>query len=158
MEYPVDIAGFEDRQIVVKGGGFFSGPKLLVDGQPAPKGPKRGQLLLRRNDGTEVIAQLRSTNFIDPIPQIIVDGQTIRIAEPLEWYQWLWAGIPVALVFVGGLLGGLCGGIATVINGRVFRSEMNSLAKYVLTGVVSVVAVIAYFVAAILFNLISQGI
>ncbi len=154
MEYPVNLPGFEGRQLMVKTAGFFSGPALMIDGQPAPKGAKPGQVVLRRSDGTEVTAQLRTVNFVDPLPQLLIDNKPVVLAEPLKWYQWLWAGWPFALVFIGGLLGGLAGGIATMINGRIFRQELNAFAKYLLTGVISVAAVIAYFIAAIAFNLL----
>src|SRR5947209_16785489 len=85
-EYVLTLPGFEGRHIVVQTPGFFSSAKLLIDGQPAPPGPKRGQLLLRRNDGTDALAQLKIRNFIDPVPNVIVDGQLHNVAEPLKWY------------------------------------------------------------------------
>ncbi len=155
MPYPVNIPGFETRQIAVESG-FFSGPKLLIDGQPAPKAAKARDYVLRRSDGSEVKVQLRGI-WVDPIPQIMVDGKPIQVTEPLQWYQWVWAGRPLALIFVGGLLGGLMGGLAITINGRLFRSELNGLAKYLLTGLVSVGALVGYFILAILFNLLIRG-
>ena len=157
MEYPLTLPGFEGRRLVVQTGGLFSGSKLMIDGRPAPKGPKRRQLLLRRDDGAEVIAQLRTTNFVDPVPQVVIDGQTIALAEPLKWYHWLWAGLPLSLVFIGGLLGGISGGLATYVNGRIFRSDLSGFAKYAVAGFFSVSAVIAYFVLGILFTLASGG-
>ena len=157
MEYPLTLPGFEGRRLVVQTGGLFSGPKLMIDGKPAPKGPKRRQLVLRRDDGAEIIAQLRQSNFVDPVPQVIIDGQTITLADPLKWYHWLWAGLPFALVFVGGLLGALAGGLATYVNGRIFRSDLNGFAKYVVTGFFSVSAVIGYFVLAIIVRLAIGG-
>jgi hypothetical protein len=65
--------------------GFFSGPRLLVDGEPAPKGPKRGQMLLRRDDGSQVIATWKP-RFLD-LTQLVVDGQALNIIEPLKWYE-----------------------------------------------------------------------
>lgn len=152
MQYPFTVPGFENRQLCVETGGFWSGAKLLIDGEPAPKGPKRGQFSLRRLDGTEVIAQLRITNYLDPIPQVIIEGHSFSAVEPLKWYQWVWGGLPFALVIIGGALGGLFGGIALVINGRMFRSNRNGWAKYLLSGAISLGAVIAYFVSAFLFN------
>lgn len=157
MEYPVRIAGFEGRQIVVKSGGLFSGAKLLVDGQPAPKGEKRGELLLRRNDGTDVPAQLRMTNFLDPVPVVVINGEQIHVVEPLKWYEWVWAGSPILLVFAGGLLGGLTGGVAAVVNGRILRSQTNTALKYAITGLISFSAVITYLVLAVVFGLLTRG-
>ncbi len=152
MEYPVHIDGFEGRQLSVTSGGILAGPRLLVDGQPAPKGPKRGQLLLRRNDGTEVVARLRG-GFVDPIPEIIIDGKTVAVAEPLHWYQWGWAGLPLVLLILGGALGGALGAIGAFINGRIFRSALPGIAKYVVTALVFAGSVILFLLLASILDL-----
>ena len=58
------------------------------------------------------------------------------------------------LLFIGGALGAITGMIAVAINARVFRAEMSDVLKYLVSGVVSVLAVVAYFVAAIIFSLL----
>ena len=148
MEYPVHIDGFEGRQLSVTSGGILAGARLFVDGQPAPKGPKRGQLLLRRNDGTEVVARLRG-GFVDPIPEIIIDGKTVAVAEPLRWYQWGWAGLPLVLLILGGALGA----IGAFINGRIFRSALPGIAKYVVTAMVFAGSVILFLLLASILDL-----
>src|SRR5262249_4502463 len=142
---------FEGRQLIVESAGFLSGPRLLIDGQPASKGPKRGQLLLRRNDGSAVIAQLRGV-FVDPIPQVMIDGKTIKIAEPLPWYVWLWGGLPILLLFLGGALGAGLGAAAMMINGRIFRTDMHGALKFALTGAISLITVLVFFTLAIVLN------
>ena len=156
MQQYVHAEGFEGRQLVVESAGFFSGPRLMLDGQPAPKGPKRGQLLLRRNDGSDVIAQLRGV-FVDPIPQVTIDGKTIKIVEPLPWYVWLWGGLPILLLFVGGALGGGLGAAAMMINGRVFRTDMHGALKFTITGAISLVAVLLFFTLAIVLKQAFRG-
>ena len=156
MQYYIPAEGFEGRQLIVETAGWFSGPRLLLDGQPASKGPKRGQLLIRRNDGVDVIAQLRGI-FVDPIPQLTVDGKTIKIAEPLPWYVWLWSGLPLVLLFIGGALGGALGAVAMTINGRVFRSDMPGALKFAITGAISLVTALAFFVLAIIITQVFRG-
>jgi len=151
MQYSVNAAGFEGHQLVVQvTGSLVTVPKLMIDEQPAPERLKRGQFLLRRNDGTEVVAEFRYT-FFDPIPRVIIDGKTIRIVEPLKWYQWVWAGLPILLTFIDfdNFLSGMSlGGLAAMINTRVFRSEMSSLAQYAATATISIGAVVIYFILA----------
>ncbi|HJZ49831.1 MAG TPA: hypothetical protein VKE41_21790 [Roseiflexaceae bacterium] len=156
MQHSVNVEGFEGRQLVVESAGFFSGPRLMLDGKPASKGPKRGQLLLRRNDGVDVIAQLRGL-FVDPIPQVTVDGKTIKIAEPLPWYVWVWSGLPIVLLFMGGALGGGLGAVAMMINGRIFRSDMHGALKFAITGAISLVTALVFFTLAIILNQAIRG-
>jgi hypothetical protein len=152
MKYPVSIEGFEASQIAVETPGFFASAKLLVNGQPAPKGSKRGQYLLHRNDGAEVTAKLKNI-FLDPVPQVVInDQQVIKVVEPLKWYQWLWAALPIVLVFIGGALGAVLGLIATSFNTRIFRSDMNVFAQFVIVAVISIAAVVAYFMVALLIS------
>lgn len=155
MEYPVTVEGFEGHQLTLTAQGFLSGPKLLFDGQPAPKGRKGGQFVLRRNDGTEIIAQVRSTMLgFDPAPQLLVDNKKIHVAEPIKWYQWLWSAIPILLLFVGGGLGALCGATALGINARIFRTQRNDFAKYLMTAIVTVASGVVFFLLAIVANII----
>lgn len=156
MSYTANIDGFEGQNIEVNIS-FWTGPKLLVNGQPAPKGSKRGEMVLQRNDGAQVIATWKPQLIGLDVPQLIVDRKTVALVEPLKWYQWVWGGWPVFLLFIGGALGAIAGLVAFSINARIFRTEMNNVLKYVVSGVVSALAVIAYFIAAVVVSLLING-
>ena len=152
MSYPAKIEGFEYQNIEVQTG-FWTGPRLLVNGEPAPKGSKRGEMILRRDDGRQVTASWKPQFLGLDVPQLVVDGRTVQLVEPLKWYQWVWGGWPIVLLFVGGALGAIAGMLGAVINARIFRAEISEILKYVVTGVVSILAVLVYFVAAISLSL-----
>jgi hypothetical protein len=88
------------------------------------------------------------------VPQLVVDGKTINLVDPLKWYQWIWGGWPVFLLFIGGALGAVAGMIGFFINAKIFRTEMNEALKYLVTGAVSVFAVVAYLVAAVIVSVL----
>src|SRR5262245_32356752 len=92
MRYPVPIEGFEGQTIEVEAPGFLSGAKLLVNGQPAPKGPKRMQMILHRNDGKEVIATWSPVLMGLDMPRLSIDGKPLNVIAPLKWYEWMWEG------------------------------------------------------------------
>jgi hypothetical protein len=152
MQHMLNLPGFEGRQIAIEEAGWFSGAKLLLDGQPAAKGAKRGEYLLRRNDGRDALARLKII-FLDPVPVLLLEGQTIRVAEPLQWYQWVWCGLPILLVAAGGCIGGLFGGLAIGVNVRIFRMKMNPALQFLLTGAVSGVALVIVLVLAVILAL-----
>jgi hypothetical protein len=156
MQYRVNVEGFEGRLLFVETAGWFAAPKLILDGQPAPKGPKRGQLLLRRNDGVDVVAQLRGV-IVDPIPQLVVDGKPIKIAESLPWYVWAWSALPLTLLFLGGALGGGLGALAMTVNGRVFRTDLHGALKFAVTGAISIMTTVVFLALAIALNLALRG-
>src|SRR5512140_2898150 len=109
MDYQIDgISGFESRKVVVRSPGIFSGPKLLIDDEIV-KG-SWGKYTLRRSDSKEIAARVVN-NFIDPVPQLIVDGRLYTPIPPLPWIQLVWAGAPLLLLFIGGLLGAVFGAL-----------------------------------------------
>jgi hypothetical protein len=149
VRYPVHLPELPGRRIEVEVAGTFSSPIILVDGQPANKGAKRGHFLVRGADGRDVVIGLKTS--LDPIPQVLFAGRTIRLADPLAWYQWLWSGIPLVLVLMGGALGGLLGGITMAFNVRILRSDLTAVARYALAAVLSVGALGAYLFFATMF-------
>ncbi len=150
MQYSVPVEGFTDDQIILETAGFFSGPKLLLNGEPAQRGEKRGQYVLPRDDGSEITLKLKNV-FFDPVPQIVTnEDQVIKVIEPLKWYQWVWSSLPILLVFMGGAIGAIFGLIAASISIRVFRSQMNTAVQYIVVAVISIIAVIAYVILAML--------
>lgn len=153
MGYTTNIEGFEGQNIEVNTS-FWTGTKLLVNGDPAQKGNKRGEMILQRNDGKQVIATWKPQFLGLDVPQLTVDGKPVILVEPLKWYQWVWSGWPIILLFIGGALGAIAGMVSFSINTKIFRTEMNDALKYIASGIVSVLAVIAYFVAAVIVSLL----
>lgn len=135
----------------------FGQGQNLINGDPAPKGSKRGEMLLQRNDGRQVIARWKPQLMGLDVPHLVVDDKVINLVEPLKWYQWMWGGLPIALIFIGGVLGAIAGIIGFTINIKVFRTELNSVLKYVVSGIVSILAVVTYFIAAMLFIMLIRG-
>jgi hypothetical protein len=144
MRRKVRVAGLVGHDVSVEVG-LFSGPELLVDGRPAPKGAKRNSRLLRLDDGTEILAEFgtlgRSALPLDSVPTLTIYGKTMQLWKPLTWYEALWSAIPMVQLFFGGCIGGAVGGAATFINTRVFRLGLSKVMKYVVTGLITVVSV-----------------
>lgn len=152
MKYSVNLEGFEGQRIEVQPAGFLGSAKLFVNDVEARQGAKRGEMILTRNDGKEVVAIWRN-NFLD-VPKLMVENKVIDVAKPLAWYEWIWNGWPIVLLFGGGALGGLLGALAIVANLAVFRTQQNTLLKYLITGAISIAAVIAYLVIGIGLSLL----
>ncbi|MEM8857541.1 MAG: hypothetical protein AAGD96_04430 [Chloroflexota bacterium] len=148
MQYSIELPGFEGQDIKVDRINFFKAPKIYVDGELAPKGSKWLTIGLKNNNGDDVDARMVN-NFVDPIPSVMIGNEKYHPTEPLTWGQYIWAGWPVAMIFVGGLIGALFGVGAGMINGRIMRSEtMSSTMKWLSTGGISLVAVVISFAIA----------
>lgn len=149
MRIPLELQGFEGHELIVEAASWLSGPKLKLDGKPAPKGPRRNLYLLQRNDGIKQVVQLKQV-FIDPVPQVIIDDEVIHLVKPLSVLQWLWSALPIILAFIGGALGGGIGGAAFWINAHIFRSEMSAMEQYLLTGLTTAISVFLFLILSTL--------
>ena len=150
MRYPLKLDGFEGQTVEVQPSGLLAGPKLLLNGQPAPAGPKRGQMALRRNDGREVLVRWRPQFLGLDVPQLYVDGYVVHVVPPLPLVVWVWCALPILLVLIGGALGALAGFVAFAINTKIFRSSLPGLGKWGLSLLVSLLGGVVYLTAATL--------
>ncbi len=155
MDIEIKHPRFEGRGLKLQTAGFFSGPRLWIDGAII-KG-KRGRFDVRDNTGVDVPIQLRP-RFLDPIPRLEIAGDRLDLARPLTWYEYAWMGLPILLVSMGGALGALIGFAAAYSSARIFRSEQSTPVKYLLTGLISVAAVVVFFILAVLIRLLIKGV
>jgi hypothetical protein len=105
------------------------------------------------DSGAQILIQIKGS-LIDPVPTLVIDDETVKLAEPLQWYEYAWSGMPILLMFVDGALGGLVGGVASIANGRIFRSGRRSIEQYAMAAVITVTPVAIYYVAAIALRLL----
>lgn len=146
MKLEVQHPAFAAQQLSVEAAGLFSGPKLLLNGAPVPK--LKGRYVVKSDSGEDTTIELKY-NWFDPIPKIKIAGELESLAEPLAWYEMLWIGAPVLLMFIGGAIGGFLGVLAVLANGRVFRGDNSGLQKYAYSALISAGAVVAWAAVAI---------
>lgn len=151
MDMILDVPECGGKQIAVRPATWLRGPQLLVDGHPQ-KGT-RGIFHVPDSAGNDVTIRLAS-NWIDPIPRVTVNGRPLVLARSLEWYEYLWIGLPVLMVFTGGLLGALIGVAAVRESATVFRTNNSKAVKFLVTGLVTFVAVAIYAALAIAIRLV----
>ena len=152
MAYPVSIAGFEDQTIEIVPPGLLSSPKLLVNGQPAPRGPGNSQLALRRSDGTEVVATWKPQMLGFDVPQLSVEGKTFSAVPPLSRYEWAWCLFSVIALFFYAVPGVVLAIIVLFYDFKIFHSQMRPGFKYLAVIGLSAAAVGLYALVSTLFN------
>ena len=145
MTYPLYIPGFETHDVDVVPAGFVRGPRLLLNGNPAPRGPKRHQYVLTRPDRSKVLVHLKPS-MLDPVPKVLVDGEQVEVVDSLPVIQLILSGLPLVMLFIGGAIGGLIGGAAYWLSLIVFRSEMSTAERYILSALISGIAIILFLI------------
>jgi hypothetical protein len=153
MDIPIKHQAFANRGLALRPASLFNGPQLILDGRKV-KG-KRLRFSVRDNSGVPCEIRLRS-NYVDPVPRVQIGDQTIELARPLAWYEYVWMSFPIILVFSGGVLGAMFGVAAVYSNARTFRSNHAAAAKYVLSALVSIGAVLAYLATAVGLRLLVE--
>jgi hypothetical protein len=146
MDIEINEPEFAQHPLTFRTAGVIASAKLLQDGA-ALKG-RRGVFTPLGADGAPVEIKL-AYRFLDAIPDLKIGGRTVRLARPLTWYEYVWIGLPMALVIVGGVLGAVIGVSATMASGRILRMHEDAAFRYALTGTITVGAVVTYFVLAV---------
>lgn len=153
LDIPIPLEGFEGHQIVLRSR-LLSNTKLLMDGVAMEK--KKGRVQLTANDGSAVELRLKS-RFLDPVPNIEVYGRTIVLLAGLNPLEYIWSGIPLVLILLGGAIGGGCGGVACAVNAQIFRTQLPGPAKYAITALVTGAAFVGWIIVALLITILFGG-
>lgn len=151
MELPITHRAFQTQRLAVETAGFFRGARLLVNGAPGQR--TKGRYTVKSDTGAEVTVELKA-NFLDAVPKVKIGDELIELVRALTWYEYLWLGIPILLVFTGGGLGALVGVLAVYASARVFRADLNTLAKYGFTALISVSAFVIFAVLVTVLQII----
>lgn len=149
-DYSVTISGIAGRVSITEPG-LFRGAKLLVDQAPAER-IRGGRYRLKKLDGSTTEAQTQ-LSFGQYLPILIVEGVRYEVGPKLSKPLLVLSFLPFCLVFLGGALGGLCGGIGWGFNNQLARTSMPTTVKVVAMLIVAVASVFAYVGMATLFHL-----
>jgi hypothetical protein len=147
MLYPFSIAGIEGQDLAVEVPGWLGAPRVLVNGQPVQAGRNPREFLITLPDGMALPVRLEFS-AMGSMLSVAIGEVKIPLTEPLAWHEWAWNGLPFLLVFGGGAVGGALGGMAAMVNLRLFRSLANPLGRYGLTALVSLAAMVTYLMVA----------
>jgi hypothetical protein len=146
MDMPLQHPSFTRQPLVVRTAGIFKGPIVLQAGSELKKG-KNASFEARDDTDKARIVRLKG-RFIDPLPIVEVDGETVELARPLRWYEYAWMAIPMVLVVSGGALGGALGFAGAYSSAQVFRSNRSTAAKYLISGMISLTVGVVFVIAA----------
>jgi hypothetical protein len=143
-DYPND--NFEIERSVMTGK-----MKLTRNGIELEQSNEKGKPFLLTKDNGTIEQLFVKGSFPDFAPFLELNGEKIEIVEKLKWYQYAIGGLPLLLIFVGGLIGGGIGGGLSAYNFSVFRGEDTETMKYIKVIGVTILGFVAYLVFSLLF-------
>ena len=141
MDIIVLHPAFQQQRLRIRTSGLLRGPTVHMNDMPVKR--VKGRYTVINDAGEEMEIQLKS-NVIDPVPVLKMGDETVRLARALRWYEYLWIGVPIILLFIGGGLGAGIGIVSAFSSSRIFRSDRSTPSKYLLTGLISVCAFITF--------------
>ena len=145
MDYPFTLPGHSDLNLSLRSGGLFTGAKILKDGVPLKKA--KAVVMVPLADGSSLELKMK-VGFDMCTPKILFAGQEIEVMPPLPALWVVWAYLPLLLIFIGGAIGGLCGGAAAAGTLSALRSDMPRGARIAIALLAPPVAFLAYTTAA----------
>jgi len=72
----------------------------------------------------------------------------------MKWYEQFFCALPIALISIGGAVGGLCGGLAFALNISVFSKKLSTAKKYLFTTFITLGAVLSYFIILVILAIV----
>ncbi|MCG5471759.1 hypothetical protein LADH09A_005761 [Micromonospora sp. LAH09] len=145
---PLSVAGVAGP-IVIATKALWGHPAVSVAGVPAPRTGRR--YALPAVDGGVVQATLR-TPFADPYPTMEINGVQHRTGPPVPVFLRILAPLPILLLIVGGVLGGLIGALGFLANLTVARTRMAPAVKALAMVGVGIVTAMVWLVIAVALN------
>ncbi|WP_346863763.1 hypothetical protein [uncultured Draconibacterium sp.] len=149
MEYSINLPQIEKDTLKLVVPQFFGKPKLVYNNIEIPK--LNNRYAVNGNNETPYIFALKN-NFFDPVPKVEVNNQALQIVQAIKWYEYLWMGLPIVLIFQGGLIGALLGFFASRINISIFRNNKKQIIKYLFTLGISLFVICAYLIIVLLLT------
>lgn len=146
-EIGITVPRLSRQSLSVRLGGWVHGPKLLKNGEVLPR--KKGVYQVLDDAGKNTTIKFKYY-FIDPVPKLIIDGETVSIARSLKWYEYAWAGWPGILGLTqGGAIGAGFGVLGSQLGVHVFRSDLKAPLKWSLVLGIGILSMVAYFAVTI---------
>jgi len=154
--YPIRIDGFENQKVELEASGFFSPAKITINGVKAEPGNKRNELLLRKPNGSTVSVFFQNA-FFDTIPRLLINGKTIQVVPSLKWYQYVFCGLTLILIFIGGAIGSILSMIGFLINIRTMRVAWKPLWRVLAILFTHIVVMAVYIAVSVLVTVLTTG-
>ena|SRR5690606_10634191 len=146
MKHPFTLPDFPDSVFEIETSIWSGKPVIYRDGAILPRSKEDGEPFLIVDAAGQDTRAYPKMTILDLIPALEINGITYQTVEKLTWYQYIIALLPMTMIIVGGLLGGVIGAVASLFNLQLFRTEGSDGMKYLKVIGTTVFAFILYFV------------
>ncbi|KQO18271.1 hypothetical protein [Paenibacillus sp. Leaf72] len=149
MKFQTILAENTELKITTGFAGRFS---VFINGNKIEK--SNDGYLFPLNGETQQITVRRA--MLDNVPKVTWNGREVLLAKKLKSYEWILSALPLLLLFLGGAVGGAIGAIAMLGNVNLFRSQLPTAAKVLLSLLISGSAfIVNILVAMFIYSMVN---
>jgi hypothetical protein len=149
MTYQFQLSDFPGSTFEMQTSIWTGKSKLFKDGERVNQSTEKGKPFLIPSAVGGVVKAFPKQTYPDFVPLLEILGTKHLVVAKLPWYEYVIGGIPVVLLFIGGGLGGLLGGLGMVTNYHLFRENASPLTRYAKVMALTVGCFILYFAVAL---------
>jgi len=153
MNYNFTLPDFEGAEFEMEISIWTGGVKLSKDGMPLEQSSEDGKPFLIPDGRGNIIKAYPKRSFPNSVPSLEINGVKSQIAPSLKVHEYIIGGLPLLLVFAGGLLGGIIGAVGVITNYNILREEDTILSKYIKVFSITFGCYLGYFLVALLVSL-----
>jgi hypothetical protein len=153
MEFPIVHSKISAYNVTLKVADFIIPvPKLYVDNVLQKGNDNIYEFDYKLGNGVKLTLKF---SLYDPIPVVFVDGEQVTIAPSPTMFECFWAGLPLVLIFFGGLV---FAAPAVFVNYRILRRVKSIISKYLFSLLVSLGAAVLFLIMEGKFDILTKGI
>jgi hypothetical protein len=153
MKYPFEIPSIPGAKFELDQSTMTGKMTLTMNGETVPQTKDKEKAFLIPGPQGNVIKAIPKYNGLTTSLSLLVDGKTIVVSDGLQWYELVFGFIPIALVSVGGAIGGGIGALGMVINMQVMRRPEPLPARIVISLGISALCFAAWYsIASMVVN------
>ena len=156
MKYAFQLSDYPNSNFEIETSIWTNRSKLWMDDDLLEQSKEKGKpFLIPTTDGNFVKA-FSKPSFPEFVPILEINGQKNQVVKKLKLHEYIIGGLPIMLVFMGGLIGGIIGMIGALTNFSIFRKEGSEISKYIkVIGIIAVTYILYSYLIVLFLKLIN---
>ncbi|PRD57140.1 hypothetical protein [Sphingobacterium gobiense] len=145
MKHQFTLPHFQSSTFEIETSIWTGRPTLFKDGIAISRSDEKGKPFLIPDDSGEIVRAYPKPRYTDIAPALEIDGIRYDTVDKLAWHQYTLCLIPLLLLFIGGGIGGIIGGVASAFNLQTIRATKSVTTNYLKVIGITLLAFALYF-------------
>ena len=151
-EFKLNHPVLENEEVMLSVSDLFGKPELSHNGCKLLEDVAQGKncYTLKKENGEAILLMLRPRP-LEAFPKIEIEGKKCRFGPKLKLLDYIIIGLPLSLIYAGGVIGIVLGILATSLNARILnRLSKHGYKRYIFCLLSFLGATFIWFISALL--------